>query len=197
LCGTSTVVVSSTASRAATAIRLTVIRGRTDQQCPAVLAAEHAGEAIEPLRRGDLVDDLAPGASRTHRAPISSADQTCPSASSAQPSGPNSSSYSVCSSVVSRGVGAVPPATLRRLGRPGANRVRFSDRIGRLALRRGRDCLTVRATDGAGNRSAARRARSSASSADPDPAPRRVAPEEGTRTSSLGLPRLRDGTAVA
>jgi len=27
--------------------------------------------------------------------------------------------------------------------------------------------------------------------------PRRVAPEEGTRTSSLGLPRLRDSTAVA
>jgi hypothetical protein len=87
-------------------------------------------------------------------------------------------------------------ATLRRSGRAGANRVRFSGRIGRRALRRGRYWLTIRATDGAGNRSAARRA-VSASSADSNPAPLRVAREEGTRTSSLGLPRLRDGTAVA
>lgn len=86
--------------------------------------------------------------------------------------------------------------TLRRSARAGGNRVRVSGRIGRRALRRGRYHLTVRATDGAGNRSAAA-ARSSVSSADPDPAPRRVAPEEDTRTSSLGLPRLRDGTAVA
>jgi hypothetical protein len=49
-------------------------------------------------------------------------------------------------------------ATLRRSARAGANRVRFSGRIGRRALRRGRYRLTVRAIDGAGNRSAARRA---------------------------------------
>ena len=52
-------------------------------------------------------------------------------------------------------------------------------RIGRRALGGGRYHLTVRATDGAGNGSAAR------------------APEVDTRTSSLGLPRLHDSTAVA
>jgi hypothetical protein len=43
--------------------------------------------------------------------------------------------------------------TLRRSGVAGANRVRFSGRIGRRALARGRYGLTVRATDAAGNRS--------------------------------------------
>lgn len=47
---------------------------------------------------------------------------------------------------------------LRRTGAAGANRVRFSGRIGRRALRPGRYRLTVRATDAAGNRSAARSA---------------------------------------
>ena len=44
--------------------------------------------------------------------------------------------------------------TLRRSGVAGANRVRFSGRIGRRALARGRYRLVVRATDAAGNRSA-------------------------------------------
>ena len=48
--------------------------------------------------------------------------------------------------------------TLRRTGAAGANRVRFSGRIARRALRPGRYRLTVRATDSAGNRSAARSA---------------------------------------
>jgi hypothetical protein len=46
--------------------------------------------------------------------------------------------------------------TLRRSGLAGANRVRFSGRIGRRRLAPGRYRLTVRATDAAGNRSAAR-----------------------------------------
>ena len=48
--------------------------------------------------------------------------------------------------------------TLRRSGAAGANRVRFSGRIGRRALPAGRYRLTVRATDAAGNRSKARSA---------------------------------------
>ena len=57
-------------------------------------------------------------------------------------------------------VGARKPAgTLRRTGRAGANRVGFSGRIGRRALRPGRYRLTVHALDTAGNRSATRVAR--------------------------------------
>ena len=52
-----------------------------------------------------------------------------------------------------------PTGTLRRTGRAGANRVAFSGRIGRRALRPGRYRLTVHATDAAGNRSTARAAR--------------------------------------
>ena len=48
--------------------------------------------------------------------------------------------------------------TLRRTATTGANRVRFSGRIGRKALPGGRYRLTVRATDAAGNRSAPRTA---------------------------------------
>jgi hypothetical protein len=50
----------------------------------------------------------------------------------------------------------VAAGTLRRTARAGANRVAFSGRIGRRALRRGRYRLTVRATDAAGNRSTVR-----------------------------------------
>ena len=46
--------------------------------------------------------------------------------------------------------------TLRRSGVAGANRIRFSGRIGRRALRAGRYRAVIRATDAAGNRSAAR-----------------------------------------
>ena len=48
--------------------------------------------------------------------------------------------------------------TLRRTGAAGANRVRFSGRIGRRALPRGRYRLIVRAIDAAGNRSTVRAA---------------------------------------
>lgn len=46
---------------------------------------------------------------------------------------------------------------LRRQGRRGLNRLRFTGRIGRRALRPGRYRLLVRATDAAGNRSKLRR----------------------------------------
>ena len=51
-----------------------------------------------------------------------------------------------------------PAGTLRRAGTAGANRVRFSGRIGRRALRPGRYRLIVRAIDAAGNHSAVRTA---------------------------------------
>jgi hypothetical protein len=41
----------------------------------------------------------------------------------------------------------------RRHGRSGLNTVRFSGRVGRKALKRGRYRATLRATDAAGNRS--------------------------------------------
>lgn len=47
-------------------------------------------------------------------------------------------------------------ATLRRAGRPGANRIALTGRIGRRALRPGRYRLRVTATDAAGNRSRTR-----------------------------------------
>jgi Domain of unknown function (DUF4394) len=47
--------------------------------------------------------------------------------------------------------------TLSRQGRAGANRLAFSGRVGRRALRRGRYRLTLQATDAAGNRSRASR----------------------------------------
>ena len=50
----------------------------------------------------------------------------------------------------------VAAGTLRRSGRPGANRVAFSGRIGRRALRRGAHRLVVTAVDPAGNRSTSR-----------------------------------------
>jgi hypothetical protein len=49
--------------------------------------------------------------------------------------------------------------TLKRSGAKGANRIRFSGRLGRRALRRGRYRAVIRAVDGAGNRSAPRTAR--------------------------------------
>lgn len=49
--------------------------------------------------------------------------------------------------------------TLKRSGAKGANRIRFSGRIGSRALRRGRYRGVIRAVDAAGNRSAARTAR--------------------------------------
>ena len=59
-----------------------------------------------------------PGATRTQRAPTSSADQMCPSASSPQPSGPNFSWPSVSASVVIGGVGATCAQTRRSLSEP-------------------------------------------------------------------------------
>jgi hypothetical protein len=53
----------------------------------------------------------------------------------------------------------VEAGTLRRAGRAGANRVAFSGRIGRRALRRGTYRLIVTAVDAAGNRSQPRRTR--------------------------------------
>jgi VCBS repeat protein/FG-GAP repeat protein len=55
--------------------------------------------------------------------------------------------------------GRRPVGTLRRAGRAGANRVAFSGRIGRRALRRGTYRLTATATDPAGNRSRPRTTR--------------------------------------
>jgi hypothetical protein len=49
--------------------------------------------------------------------------------------------------------------TLKRSGAKGANRIRFSGRIGRRALRRGRYRAVIRAVDAAGNRSGRRTAR--------------------------------------
>jgi hypothetical protein len=49
--------------------------------------------------------------------------------------------------------------TLRRSGAKGTNRIRFSGRIGKRALRAGRYRAVIRATDAAGNRSARKRAR--------------------------------------
>ena len=46
---------------------------------------------------------------------------------------------------------------LVRTGKKGANRLKFSGRIGRRALKRGRYRAVITATDAAGNRSAPRR----------------------------------------
>ncbi len=59
-----------------------------------------------------------PAASRTQRAPTSSADQIWPSASSAQPSGPKRSCASVASNVVISGVGATCAQTRRSVSEP-------------------------------------------------------------------------------